>query len=1212
MKKSLLLFLAFLALGQFAQSQVPKLVKDINTVPYSGSPNTYVATDSLLYFRATSADYGQELWAFNGQTAWMVKDINPGLVSSNPGEGVMMNGIYYFPAADATSGIELWRTDGTEAGTYQVKDIYPGAGSASIAKLTASNNALYFLAINGVNGAELWRSDGTAMGTRMMQEFAAGTTSAPITQLWTYKDTLYFLGSNNLYGYEMYKADATDTGYALVKDIRPGTGSGMTYPPTIFNGFMYFTGNDGTNGADLWISDGTESGTYMIKDHPGSLSPAELTVVGDKLYFSAYSSAGNELWMTTGDTNIFMVKDLDPGSFSSNPTQLTAAGNKLFFVAEVDNGKELYVSDGTSAGTKLTRDLYPIQTDAFIAYITAIDTVVYFRAHSSPNYQDYELYRSDGTTFGTRRVKDITPGSDASDINFLINYKNKLYFSVTDPTLGKEFWTSDGTDTGTKVLIDLYTGNTGSSISNIGIYPGGVLFDPMVQGIGREPWITNGDSGGTSLLSDLGSGYQSSNPKNFKLLNGYTFFETSASNATSTREMRYYDGTTLNSIRYSNFYGIAGNATWYKGKMYSTWQSSSASLSNFLYSYTLGNSSASRVKTINPSNLGDDVENLIVFNDMLYFSAEDVNYGNELWMSDGTSSGTVQVKDIRSGSTDASPRNFTILDSVMFFTANNGTNGIELWSTDGTSIGTQLFKDIRSGGASASPANLLVAFNKLFFTANDGINGVELWVSDGTSNGTQMVKDIWPGIGGSVPGNLVAAGNWIYFTATDSLNGLELWKTDGTALGTEMVKAIYPGMGGAEITEIIAVRDQIYFNANDSLHGKEIWKSDGSTSGTVLVTDLYPGTRGSNAKLFTLYGDSLYFAAEHPSYGEELWYMYTNCMRAGFEVSATCVNQEIQMLDRTDSLQETGLSYTWDFGDGSTGMGLNPMHTYADTGLYQIQLEVTSAGGCSTSVQSSVRVYDVPSPNFAVDADTQCYIGNQFAFTNLTSNQNSGMKYTWDFGDAKSDTATNPNHTYTSVNTFTVWLKATQSGACADSVSLNVVTINAPSAPLITGKSVSTNQQDTFSITPNAGSTYTWTVQGGTILSGAGTEQIIVKWNVRPANVSVKVKETNAYGCSSNDRTLNIQLQFGVGISDPSLASMELYPNPANQVLELRFSDAVQGAVSLLNNLGQVVYSQSMSGNASRLDIGHLAPGAYVLRIQTEKGIKEEKVLINR
>ncbi|HMT30025.1 MAG TPA: PKD domain-containing protein, partial [Bacteroidia bacterium] len=50
------------------------------------------------------------------------------------------------------------------------------------------------------------------------------------------------------------------------------------------------------------------------------------------------------------------------------------------------------------------------------------------------------------------------------------------------------------------------------------------------------------------------------------------------------------------------------------------------------------------------------------------------------------------------------------------------------------------------------------------------------------------------------------------------------------------------------------------------------------------------------------------------------------------------------------------LSYSWDFGDGSTGSGSNPQHMYSDTGIYNIVLIAASAEGCLDTATSIVSV----------------------------------------------------------------------------------------------------------------------------------------------------------------------------------------------------------------------------------------------------------------
>ena len=45
----------------------------------------------------------------------------------------------------------------------------------------------------------------------------------------------------------------------------------------------------------------------------------------------------------------------------------------------------------------------------------------------------------------------------------------------------------------------------------------------------------------------------------------------------------------------------------------------------------------------------------------------------------------------------------------------------------------------------------------------------------------------------------------------------------------------------------------------------------------------------------------------------------------------------------------TVASYAWDFGDGSTGTGATPTHTYAAAGTFTVSLTVTDDGGCTVS-----------------------------------------------------------------------------------------------------------------------------------------------------------------------------------------------------------------------------------------------------------------------
>ncbi|WP_431620994.1 ELWxxDGT repeat protein [Limnospira platensis] len=116
-----------------------------------------------------------------------------------------------------------------------------------------------------------------------------------------------------------------------------------------------------------------------------------------------------------------------------------------------------------------------------------------------------------------------------------------------------------------------------------------------------------------------------------------------------------------------------------------------------------------------------------MFNDTLYFQANDDTNGTELWKSDGTEAGTVLVKDINPGTGNSSPSNFTVFNDTLYFQANDGTNGTELWKSDGTEAGTVLVKDINPGTRNSFPSNFTVVNDTLYFSAYDDTKGTELW-----------------------------------------------------------------------------------------------------------------------------------------------------------------------------------------------------------------------------------------------------------------------------------------------------------------------------------------------------------------------------------------------------------------------------------------------------------------------------------------------------
>ncbi|MFM7769149.1 MAG: LamG-like jellyroll fold domain-containing protein, partial [Bacteroidota bacterium] len=94
--------------------------------------------------------------------------------------------------------------------------------------------------------------------------------------------------------------------------------------------------------------------------------------------------------------------------------------------------------------------------------------------------------------------------------------------------------------------------------------------------------------------------------------------------------------------------------------------------------------------------------------------------------------------------------------------------------------------------------------------------------------------------------------------------------------------------------------------------------------------------------------------------------------------------------------------------------------------------------------------------------------------------------------------------------------------------------------------------QQTYTVNPQPGYTYTWNVNGGTILSGQGTASIEVLWDSTTSNfASVQIIWSNTYGCEHSDaQPISIQPDL-VHEASADLGSVRVFPNPSDGVIQL-------------------------------------------------------------
>lgn len=122
------------------------------------------------------------------------------------------------------------------------------------------------------------------------------------------------------------------------------------------------------------------------------------------------------------------------------------------------------------------------------------------------------------------------------------------------------------------------------------------------------------------------------------------------------------------------------------------------------------------------------------------------------------------------------------------------------------------------------------------------------------------------------------------------------------------------------------------------------------------------------------------------------------------------------------------------FRDGNAIAGANQLSYHAtQTGVYYAQL--TNNIGCSLPTPSkTIDVSSVPVPGAAANLNNQCLIGNNFVFTNTSTNAVGAMQYNWMLGDGTLATTKDIVHSYLQAGKYDVKLIVNSSPVCIDSM----------------------------------------------------------------------------------------------------------------------------------------------------------------------------------
>ena len=331
-------------------------------------------------------------------------------------------------------------------------------------------------------------------------------------------------------------------------------------------------------------------------------------------------------------------------------------------------------------------------------------------------------------------------------------------------------------------------------------------------------------------------------------------------------------------------------------------------------------------------------------------------------------------------------------------------------------------------------------------------------------------------------------------------------------------------------------------------------------------------------------------------------------------LAATCANSTGVSYSIPSIVTATG--YTWTLPTGATitnGANTNSITvSFATTGG-TIQVIPTNTCGNGTTSSQTVALTTVPTAAGTITGLTSTCANSAGVSYSIPSIA-TATGYTWTLpAGATITNGANTNSITVSFATTGGTVQITPTNTCGNGTtatkSITIIPNGtapcvAPTTSGISGPStISPNQQNiTYTVSNNSGSSYTWTVPAGaTIVSGQGTNTIVVSFGATGG--AVTVQESNAFGTGATVTKTTTIISTGVSIGLEF--DLSVYPNPTNQYSILSAKNMNQATVQvfIIDMHGRVVLEDKWI-TSNELNIGEeLQTGVYIIQLKIEDQI---------
>lgn len=163
-----------------------------------------------------------------------------------------------------------------------------------------------------------------------------------------------------------------------------------------------------------------------------------------------------------------------------------------------------------------------------------------------------------------------------------------------------------------------------------------------------------------------------------------------------------------------------------------------------------------------------------------------------------------------------------------------------------------------------------------------------------------------------------------------------------------------------------------------------------------------------------------------------------------FSATSVCLGNATAFTDLTSILFGSNIAWDWSYNDGATSTLQNSFHTYSNSGIFNVNLTVTSDSGCVADTILPVEVFPAPDVDFTSDIVVGCEpLTVNFTDLSLIPPGYNIVWWLWDFGDGNSSSVQNPLHVFDSAGVFSVILHVKSGNGCDNSYTIaNMITVH--------------------------------------------------------------------------------------------------------------------------------------------------------------------------